>query len=228
MKTIRFLLQMSILASLLLALVACTQNSLTTPSKIPTGTQAARPTPIVTFQPTPSPTPLGGSSTTLGPVPQTCSSNGKLMNISPHYGPALAPAIGDSPVWVGAGNWRIIHNVPSLIWDPPTANANHDQYGWGHKFLWVVATSYQGIVTLRGRNLSDGSPLYPDADTKETASTLTSLVLDTRNPTIPNHYDQWTEFPGNLAIPRAGCYSLEATWLGGSWRVTFAAGEVPS
>jgi len=36
--------------------------------------------------------------------------------------------------------------------------------------------------------------------------------------------DQWAEFPGSLTILKAGCYYLEATWPGGSWHITFAAG----
>ena len=92
----------------------------------------------------------------------------------------------------------------------------------------MVSTSYQGVVTFHGANLRDGSPLYPDAQDADPASTPTTLVVDTRNPNIANRGPQWTQFPGGLTIPKAGCYSLEATWSGGSWRITFAAGVVPS
>lgn len=33
---------------------------------------------------------------------------------------------------------------------------------------------------------------------------------------------------GGLTVPGTGRYSLEATWPGGSWHLTFAAGLVPS
>ena len=33
--------------------------------------------------------------------------------------------------------------------------------------------------------------------------------------------DMWSAI---LYIPAAGCYALDASWPGGSWRVTFAAG----
>jgi hypothetical protein len=80
------------------------------------------------------------------------------------------------------------------------------------------------MVTIHGANLSDGSPVYLNAQDAVTTDTSTTLVLDTRSPTIANRNDQWTQFPGGLTIPKAGCCSLEATWSGGSWRITFAAG----
>jgi hypothetical protein len=100
--------------------------------------------------------------------------------------------------------------------------------GWGHKFLWVVEDSVKGLVTIHGANLRDGSPLLPSADGQGPTSTLTLLVLDAHDPHRAMYVDQWAEFPGGLTIPKAGCYYLEATWPGGSWRITFAAGVVPS
>ena len=130
-------------------------------------------------------------------------------------------------MWVGAGNFRLQPPL-ALIWSPADAQFYHDQYGWEHKFLYVVATSYQGQVEIHGANLSDGSPLYLGAQDAVTTGTATTLLLDTRSPTIANRGLQWTQFPGGLAIPKAGCYSLEATWAGGSWRITFAGGVVGS
>jgi len=113
---------------------------------------------------------------------------------------------------------------PTLVWSPEQALEFHNQYGWAHKFLWLIEAHYAGIVTIHGANLRDGSPLLPDADHQIGTSRLTSLVLDTQDPTIINRTDQWTEVPGGLTIPKAGCYYLEATWSRGSWRITFAAG----
>jgi len=75
-------------------------------------------------------------------------------------------------------------------------------------------------------------PLYPDAEYASVASTPTTLVLDPSDPTVlkqnANRDAQWTQFPGSLTVPAAGCYSLQAIWPGGSWHLTFAAGLVPS
>jgi len=211
-----FLSRIPILIGLIFVLAACNQAPLS--SALPTPTKAP-----LFRSPTMTAPPLGGTSTTLGELPQDCPPGPFQQDISSDFG----PAVGADPVWVGAGNFRKQPPL-ALLWDPADASTYHDQYGWGHKFLYVVATRYQGVVTIRGANLSDHSPVYPDAQDAELTSTPTSLVLDTRNPTIANRNDQWTQFPGGLTIPKAGCYSLEATWSGGSWRITFAAGLVSS
>ena len=139
--------------------------------------------------------------------------------------------VGAGPAWVGGiGTYK---QVPlALVWAPGDALASHYQNGWAHKDLWVVATTLHGSVTIRGTNLSTGAPLYPDAEYAEASSTPTAMVLDPSDPTVvsqdANRDAQWTQFPGGLTIPGAGCYSLEATWPGGSWQMTFAAGLVPS
>jgi hypothetical protein len=211
-----FLSRIPILTGLIFVLVACNQAPLS--SALPTPTKAP-----LSLSPTMTATSPEVASTTLGKLPQDCLPGPIQKDISSNFG----PAVGADPVWVGAGNFRKQPPL-ALIWDQADASHNHNQYGWEHKFLYVVATRYQGVVTIQGANLSDHSPLYPDAQDAELTSTLTSLVLDTRNPTIANRNDQWTQFPGGLTVPKAGCYSLEAIWSGGSWRITFAAGLVSS
>jgi hypothetical protein len=211
-------LSLLLLTGLVLILTACTS---TAPS------QAVR-TPPATA-PDPSPTPLGGASATLGSLPQQCPAGPvlTLKTISPKFG----LMIGSGPAW--AGGFTPYKQIPlALVWGPNDALTTHHQYGWGHKLLWVVSTHLQGAVTIRGTNLRTGTPVYPDAEYEEDSSTPTSLVLEPEDPTVvsqdTNRDDQWTQFPGTLTIPGAGCYSLEATWPGGSWHLTFAAGEVPT
>lgn len=222
MERKRWLSRLVLLTGLVCVIAACTQAS--SPQVSPTPTTHSEVPTIMTTQP-PSPTatapPLGGPLAQLGPLPKDCPSGPAPQIISTDFGPAA----GANPVWVGAGNFR--NQAPlALIWDPTAAQFNHEQYGWGHKFLYVVATSYQGMVTIHGANLSDGSPVYLNAQDAVTTDTSTTLVLDTRSPTIANRGPQWTQFPGGLTIPKAGCYSLEATWSDASWRITFAAGLI--
>jgi hypothetical protein len=86
----------------------------------------------------------------------------------------------------------------------------------------------KGLITIHGANVRDGLPLQLGADGQAPTSTATTLVLDVHNPNITNRNDQWTQFPGALFIPNAGCHYVEADWPGGQWHITFAAGEVPS
>ncbi len=176
----------------------------------PTASLASTPTP-----PSPSPT-----VPPLGAVPQNCPPGPAPQPVDPNFG----SAVGAGPVW-GVG---MIGPHAELVWGPAEAARYYSQNVWHHKFLYVVATTIGGLVTIHGANLRDGVPLRPSADDQAPASSATTLVLDTHDPTITNRVDQWTELPGDLAIPEAGCYALEADWPGGHWRVTFAAGEVPS
>jgi hypothetical protein len=214
-----FLTRAVMLAGLLLLLVSCTQISQPTTSATPT-VDSAHLTAFAQPYPTPSPTPLGGASARLGLAPQNCPPGPTPKDVVSNTG----PAVGASSVWtVGISGPHA-----TLEWSPEQAMEFHLADGWGHKFLWVVEDSVKGLVTIHGANLRDGSPLLPSADGQVPTSTLTLLVLDAHDPHRAMYVDQWAEFPGGLTIPKAGCYYLEATWPGGSWRITFAAGVVPS
>jgi len=227
MNTRRFLVRPVMLLALVVFIAACAQPSLPQTSATPTVDSAhltafarSYPTYPPLPTPTPSPTQLGGASARLGPVPQNCPPGPAPQSIDTAFG----PVIGAGPVW--AGNFIGPH--ATLAWLPPVTSAIHNRYGWPHKVLWVVADSFKGLVTIRGANLRDGLSLRPHAEQEVATSTPTTLVLDPQDPNLINHADQWAEFPGSLTIPKAGCYYLIATWPGGSWRITFAAGVVPS
>ncbi len=221
MNNTRFFTRVMILIGLIFVPTSCTQAASPPAVTTPTlGSPALTPTAIATLQPTPTPTLWGGQSATLGPVPQHCPAS-----LAPQNVPVFGLAYGASPMWV---QFSGSSTHPTLVWYPEQALDFHSQYGWGHKFLWLMEARYSGIVTIHGANLGDGSPLLPDADHQTGASTLTLLVLDTQDPTIINRTEQWIEVPGGLTIPKAGCYYLEADWPGGHWRINFAAGMVPS
>ncbi len=189
----------------LLVFNACT-NVPTTPSQVSASSLAV------------TPTPQEGISAQLGPVPQHCSAGPRPQSIDPNFG----PMVGANAVWAG----NFVGPQAVLEWTPSFAKQFHNQYGWGHKLLWVVADTTKNPVTIFGENLHDGSPLRPTADDQASASTSTKLVLHPQEPGTLRHINHWLEFPGGLTIPAAGCYRLRATWPGGSWQITFAAGEV--
>lgn len=226
--TIKHLSRVVMLAGLLVLLASCTQSSSLQAGHTPT-TSTAPSIPTATVRPEPSPSAFGGAFAQLGSLPQTCSPIS--LHMAQTISSQFAPVVGAGPAWgVGIGSYK---QIPlALVWSPNDASTDHNQYGWGHKLLWVVATHLQGAVTIHGMNLRTGTPVYPDAEYAEASSTRTALVLNPSDPTVvsqdANRDDQWTQFPGGLTVPSAGCYSLEATWLGGSWHLTFAAGLVPS
>jgi len=217
MKRWRLLTRTLALTSLMLIITACSEAVTPQPTKTST-VVVSTPTTIATSQPSLSPTPTIPAPAPLGLAPHNCPSAPALKDIAPAY---FASAVGDAPAWtVGFVGPRATllfgENHTMYSW------VQYDQHGWEHKFLWVLGPSYTGIVTFHGANLTDGTPLWLTAD--NVPDTTTSLVLDTRNPTVVNRPGDWVEFPGGMDIPRAGCYYLQANWPGGSWRITFSAG----
>ena len=220
--TLRPLSCLLALTGLLLVLTACTEASAAQAEPSPTVKTS---TSIPTATEAPSPTPFGGTFAQLGPLPKTCPAGAisRLKPISSQFGLAA----GAGPAWaIGISS----HNQDSLalVWIGEDTS-DHTQYGWGHTLLWVVATPVQGAVTIHGVNLQTGAPVSPDAEYAEPSSTPTALILNPNDPAVvsqnSNRDDQWTQFPGGLTIPGAGCYGLSATWPGGSWHLTFAAGR---
>jgi hypothetical protein len=196
-------------------ITACSQAVTPQPTKT-TIVDVSTPITIITSQPTHSPTIPAPEP--LGLAPNNCASGLAPKDIAPSY---FASAVGATPAWtVGFVGPR----ATLLFGDNHTMYSwvQYDQHGWEHKFLWVLGPSYTGIVTFHGANLTDGTPLWLGAD--NVPNTTTSLVLDTRDPTVVNRPGDWVEFPGGMDIPRAGCYYLQANWPGGSWRITFSAG----
>lgn len=222
-----FFLRAISLVGLILIAAACSPTPTKELSATPTVDSAhltafAQPLPTYPPLPTPTatPTPLGGPSAQLGSVPQSCPPGPSPQTIDGNF----AAVIGGNPVW--AGNFVGPH--ATLEWSPTQAQQYHNQYGWGHKLLWVVANNVKGLVTIHGADLQTGAPLRPSAEQQELSSTSTTMVLNPQDPAVFRQVDQWVEFPGGVDVPQAGCYYLQASWPGGSWRITFAAGVVLS
>jgi hypothetical protein len=49
-------------------------------------------------------------------------------------------------------------------------------------------------------------------------------MLNPATPGVPAIGD-YRKFPSYVYIPRAGCYSVEASWRGGTWRLVLALGR---
>src|SRR5947209_4852105 len=171
MKKGQSIFYVPMLLALTLLITACGQ-SLVSPLSSGRNTQ---PTKSVAGSPVLSPTPLGGISAKLGPLPQHCPAGPTPQEI-----PDITSVVGTSPVWAAFQKTPL-----TLGWTPSDANFYHGQYGWGHKFLWIVDANYHGFITLRGFNIQDGVPLLPEAEESAPSSTLTSLVLNPQDPRNP-------------------------------------------
>jgi hypothetical protein len=152
---------------------------------------------------TSSTSPSAKVARSLGPPPRGCGAPRlPRSEVSPNY----APLLGRAPVWFG----------PYLSVDARRsafrvlADAPRTEHGWRVKFLWVIGPRQEAPVTLRGRDLSGEHQLPLELEGAEVAA---SATLD-------------PERPGALPEdPAGGCYFLEASWPGGSWKIAFAVGR---
>ncbi len=196
-----------------LLLQACTS---TTPE-----TTGARP-PIETASPshslTPSSTPTKGTpprvAAKLGPPPTDCT------------GPAPDPRPvvrlygsleGKRPVWAGIyARYRREHQAFYA------SDARRTRYGYRIKVLWIIHPRQESPVTIEGRRVGTGGPIYFDVG--GTGKPVRSARLDPDDPGTVSQHD-WKEYPSYLFFGHAGCYELEARWRGGSWRRVFGFGR---
>src|SRR5712692_10542519 len=208
-----FLSRVVILLVLSLVMGACAQTPPPSTSATPTTDPAhltafAQPQP--TYPPIPTPTPAL-TPPPMGPVPHDCPPGPTPQPILPGIG----PVVGSSPVWVNGFNGP--HAVVYL-----DQAASFDKHGWGQKMIWEVGPNYTHLVTLHGANLQSGAPIWFELD----GIPRTSPVLDPQHPNHPgsNVGGDWAEWWSYVFVPTAGCYYLDASWPGGHWHITFAAG----
>lgn len=165
----------------------------------------------------------------LGAAPPSCSA--EPPGLTPASPPALGEAIGFPPVRVGGftgpyATLRLGSSALSYDWDP-----SHTRYGWPAGILLVVRSDFTGPVTLTGWNPVDGHPLwfgFIEAGVwGAPRSILPNYTLDPTHPSIPAGGEDATGtfWYGYVFLPRAGCYTLVATWPGGDWAFLVSAGQ---
>lgn len=188
-----------------LLFTACEQTTLPHSQPSSSGTTISSPT--TTLTPT-------STAPSLASLPQNCP----VGSIPPKKFSAIGPVVGQSPVWVTGfdGSSAEIHITPS--------SDTYTQYGWIWKLVWEVGPRFTQKVTIHGTNMKTGVPLLFQF---LNGSVNASPVLNPQQPDHPqsaisNEYKEWGS---SLYISTAGCYSLDAAWTGGHWRVLFAAGR---
>lgn len=153
----------------------------------------------------------------LGPAPGTCPAPRppqQLVNLA-DYG----NLIGSAPVWAGLyarfdprrGGYRIHRDAPRT------------GYGWRIKVLWVAEDDVGGAVRVVATAISGRSRLWFNVGARDPRP-RPQATLDPANPGVPPTGD-YVEFPSYVFIPRAGCYGVDVSWPGGSWRLVIGLGR---
>ncbi len=167
------------------------------------------------------PTPLGGTSTPLGPAPASC-----LADVLRAFNPNDATGgVGHAPVWVGfslarAGMRATLHPsgtpAPALrrIFGFPVPLVVETTPGAAERIIITAADSAPGQASLW---------FAPDPNSGQLGPTP-GLVIDPRDTHIPLQADGWKYWFVTLYLPRSGCFDLAAVWASGSWSAKVAGG----
>lgn len=210
----------------LLALAGCESGA--TARQTSTATTAPSPTAIPTRPPGPRPSPVVGeldpapADCAAVPPPQTYHQDGFGGGFSPDFSGNGAP-----PVWeLGLGDGGPLHMSDYGSQPYPSI-----------KVMWVVGPDYLKPVTLEGRDIRTGFPLWfqvfpsnsvptsdPDADSVYTTQALLDPAAPNRGDTF-NSTGHWNIWGIGIIMLRAGCYQLDVSWAEGHWSTTFAAGR---
>jgi hypothetical protein len=171
------------------------------------------------------PTPVTGL---LGPAPTRCplsSSHLSTMKTTANFGGGFSAGVvfqGTSPVWeTGFGLFPggTLH-----------LNANGPTPWPSTKIMWVVGPNYMQPVTLQGRDLLSGVPVWFDLHANGSApgSPNTLVTLDPANPnrgSTQNTAGHWNIWGILLFFTQAGCYDVQSSWAGGQWQAVIAVGR---
>lgn len=177
----------------------------------------------------PTPTLVQGTPPELGPPPKSCTPAAQWPSLVTKVSGQFGGALGASPVWaVGFdGSESTAHVV-----------LGYSRYGWKARINFYVEPGFTDHVVVRGERLPDGSPIWIGVDDPEhnlsAAKPSVAITLDPKTPGLPDYWntsvggvsEYWATWYATLYLPAAGCYALEASWPGGSWRVTFTGGDL--
>lgn len=190
------------------------------PTATPTqfGGPTPTPTPIVTPTPSPFPTPTLVAPP-LGPIPTNCAPSPTGPPVG--GGGGLIYAAGSGPVWVNGFDGQT-----AIISVARDTTGPYSEYGWPVRIALALKHPFEQAVTLRGSDLRTGAALW---FTLTNAGPKTGLVVPLITVDPQQSFDSidstsyW--WNGMMYLPGAGCYTLQASWQGGGWQITFAAGQ---
>jgi len=97
--------------------------------------------------------------------------------------------------------------------------------GWGIKYVWFIKPGFRGRITVQGKNLSGGPPLWLGDDLHGRITRVLVLDIGRFLQTSPPIALARNGIHSGLYLQRAGCYRLDATWPGGHWHGVFSFGK---
>ena len=158
----------------------------------------------------------------LGRPPSSCPRSAPLPMSTPPAG--WGRLVGTSPLWLGV--YAFVNPRRARITVSANRSYRRKRWGWPVKILWVVPREHTAAITISLTRRATGAQVWVRIGGLYNELTK-APVLD---PARPGHPDDPArpathEWGSTVYFPRAGCYSLDASWSGGGERLTFAFGR---
>lgn len=158
-------------------------------------------------------------SGTLGPPPTDCATipppgtmtTTDLMNDSGEGFQGTVTFNGAAPAWATLGGVLQARGTPY----PST------------KILWVIGPNYHQSVTLTGKDLRSGAPLWFDVYGRPDTTQAVLGPNGANRGTASNSTGTWNIWGIGIIISAASCYELDVSSPTGAWRTVVAAGAAP-
>lgn len=219
---------LAVLAVLAALLAGCAPSATTSTPATPTATTFISPTALPSQPVGIRPSPVSGL---LDPAPADCTAVPPPRTFSQRdFGGGFSGDVtfsGQSPAW------QLGLVSPLRFNEYASGPAPYP----GAKVMWVVGPNDEKPVTLTGRDVRTGFPLWfqvypsnsvPTNDPDAISVYTTRAVLDpgapNRGSTI-NNSGYWNIWGIGILVLKAGCYRLDVTSDRGTWSQTFAAGR---
>jgi hypothetical protein len=133
--------------------------------------------------------------------------------------PVNGPVVGQAPLW--ATGFEAAEPAPVL-----THRGPRDTKGIPFKVFWVMAPGAKTPVrvTITETRTATAAWISWGQDASATVATFDPARTQVIASPTAGEAGGWIGFPSSVSIPRPGCYEIEASWPGGKWKQTFAAG----
>lgn len=196
------------------------------PALLPTSTQVSYGSSITIGKNAPviiyhfgTPQPPTPSLISPGSMPTTCPQISTLQYFTTPLDP---PGLGAGPVWLSgfSGPSAALNDL-----QPIEAQVVHTNWpdGWYETLAIFIQKGYSGKIVLKGSGQQGAAPVWLSRDTPLILGTTLTLSLDDGSHYIADG-QQWEMASVGIAVPTAGCYTLQASWDNNSWVRFFAAG----
>jgi hypothetical protein len=165
----------------------------------------------------------------LGSAPADCRSSAATSLTVVGIPNQRTYAVGGPDVWVGGfDSARAVMSITRDVTD------QYSQWGWPVGIALDLRDPFHAPVTLVAHDSATNSPLWWAFAVNDGYVVAAAYTVPVATFTIDPQQDQgldWSDdgaskwWNGTLYLPGAGCYTLRASWPGGGWTATFAAGR---